>query len=165
MDFGLWVEPEMVNPDSDLYREHPDWAMHFPGRPRTEARNQLVLNMARDDVKEYIFGWLDKLVSENNIAFLKWDMNRNFSEPGWPEAAPAEQKKIWVKYVSNVYEIIDRLRAQAPQARDRIAAPAAAAAWTWASCSASTRSGPRTTPTRSTGCASRKVSASLPRAR
>ena len=55
MDFGLWVEPEMVNPDSDLYRKHPDWVMNFPGRPRTEGRNQLVLNLARDDVKEYIF--------------------------------------------------------------------------------------------------------------
>lgn len=115
MDFGLWVEPEMVNPNSDLYRKHPDWAMNFPGRPRTEARNQLVLNMAREDVKEYTFAWLDNLVTENNIAFLKWDMNRNFSEPGWPEAGPANEKKIWVKYVSNLYEIIDRLRAKHPK--------------------------------------------------
>lgn len=115
MDFGIWVEPEMVNPDSDLYRRHPDWAMNFPSRPRTEARNQLILNMAREDVKEYTFAWLDKLVSENNIAFLKWDMNRNFSEPGWPEAGPANEKKIWVKYTSNVYEIIDRLRAKHPK--------------------------------------------------
>jgi alpha-galactosidase len=115
MDFGLWVEPEMVNPDSDLYRKHPDWAMHFPNRPRSEARNQLILNMARDDVKEYIFGVLDKLVSENDIAFLKWDMNRNASEPGWPEVAPAEQKKMWIQYTRNVYEIIDRLRAKHPK--------------------------------------------------
>jgi alpha-galactosidase len=115
MDFGIWVEPEMVNPDSDLYRKHPDWAMNFPGRPRTEARNQLILNMARDDVKEYTLAWLDKLVSENNVAFLKWDMNRNFSEPGWPEAGPANEKKIWVKYTSNVYEIMDRLRARHPK--------------------------------------------------
>ena len=115
MDFGIWVEPEMVNPDSDLYRKHPDWAMNFPGRPRTEARNQLILNMARDDVKEYTFAWLDKLVSENNIAFLKWDMNRNFSEPGWPEVGPANEKKIWVQYTTNVYEIIDRLRAKHPK--------------------------------------------------
>ena len=115
MDFGIWVEPEMVNPNSDLYRKHPDWAMNFPGRPRTEARHQLILNMARDDVKEYTFAWLDKLVSENNIAFLKWDMNRNFSEPGWPEAGPANEKKIWVQYTRNVYEIIDRLRAKHPK--------------------------------------------------
>lgn len=115
MDFGLWVEPEMVNPDSDLYRQHPDWAMHFPDRPRTEARNQLVLNVARNDVKKYIFGWLDKLVSENNIKFLKWDANRNFAEPGWPEEPIAKQKEIWVQYTRNVYEIIDRLRAKHPQ--------------------------------------------------
>jgi alpha-galactosidase len=114
MDFGLWFEPEMVNPNSDLYRQHPDWAMHFPDRPRTEARNQLVLNMARDDVKEYIFQALDKVLSENNIKFIKWDMNRHFSEPGWPEAPLAEQKEIWVKYVWNVYDIMDRLRAKHP---------------------------------------------------
>ena len=114
MKFGLWVEPEMVNPNSDLYRAHPDWAMHFNDRPRSEARNQLVLNMARDDVRDHIFAVLDKLVSENHIEFLKWDMNRHFGEPGWPEVAVAEQKQIWVKYVDNVYNIIDRLRAKRP---------------------------------------------------
>jgi alpha-galactosidase len=115
MKFGLWVEPEMVNPNSDLYRAHPDWAIHFDDRPRTEGRNQLILNMARDDVRDHIFGVLDKLVSENNIAFLKWDMNRHFTEPGWPEVPVAEQKKIWVKYVNNVYDVIDRLRARHPK--------------------------------------------------
>ncbi len=115
MDFGLWVEPEMVNPDSDLYRAHPDWVLNFPGRPRSEARNQLVLNLARDDVREYIFSTLDKLVSENDIAFLKWDFNRSFSEPGWPEAPPAEQRMVWVRYVTHYYEIIDRLRAKHPK--------------------------------------------------
>ena len=114
MVFGLWFEPEMVNPDSDLYRKHPDWVMNFPGRPRSESRNQLVLNMARDDVKEYIFAALDKMLTENDIKFIKWDMNRHFSEPGWPEVPVAEQKEIWVKYVNNLYEIIDRLRAKHP---------------------------------------------------
>lgn len=112
MEFGLWVEPEMINPDSDLYRAHPDWAMHFPGRPRTELRNQLVLNMARDDVKEYIFGVLDKLATDYPIRYFKWDMNRPFAEPGW-EGVP-EQKQLWVKYVWNVYDIFDRLRAKHP---------------------------------------------------
>jgi alpha-galactosidase len=115
MDFGLWVEPEMVNPDSDLNRRHPDWVMNFPGRPRTEGRNQLVLNLARDDVKEYVFNWLDRLVTDNDIALLKWDYNRNWSEPGWPEAPLADQKKIWVRYVQNLYEIIDRLRSKHPR--------------------------------------------------
>ncbi len=114
MDFGLWVEPEMVNPDSDLYRAHPDWVMNFPGRPRSELRNQLVLNMARDDVKEYIFGVLDKLASEYNIRYFKWDMNRTFAEPGWPEMAPDQQQELWVKYVWNLYDIMARLRAKHP---------------------------------------------------
>lgn len=115
MDFGLWVEPEMVNPDSDLYRQHPDWAMHYEGRPRTESRNQLVLNMARDDVKEYTYQWLDQLVKNNDIAFLKWDNNRYFTEPGWPEVPAENQRMLWVKYTQNVYEILDRLRARYPK--------------------------------------------------
>ena len=114
MDFGLWVEPEMVNPDSNLYRAHPDWVMNFPGRPGSELRNQLVLNLARDDVRDYIFNVLDKLASEYNIRYFKWDMNRTFAEPGWPEVAPDEQKEIWVKYVLNLYDILARLRAKHP---------------------------------------------------
>ncbi len=114
MDFGLWVEPEMVNPDSDLYRAHPDWVMHFDGRPRSELRNQLVLNLARDDVREYIFGVLDKLATDYPIRYFKWDMNRPFSEPGWPEAGPADERKLWVVYVRNLYQIVDRLRAKHP---------------------------------------------------
>jgi len=115
MDFGIWVEPEMVNPDSDLYRKHPDWAMNFPGRPRTEARNQLLLNLARPDVRQYVFNWLDKLVSENDIAFLKWDYNRNWSEPGWDAVPLPQQKEIYVKYVDNLYSILADLRKKHPQ--------------------------------------------------
>jgi len=115
MDFGLWVEPEMVNPDSDLYRAHPDWVMNFPGRPRSELRNQLVLNMARDDVKEHIFDVLDKLVTTYKLRYFKWDMNRIFAEPGWPEVSAGEQRELWVKYVWNYYEIMDRLRKKHPE--------------------------------------------------
>ncbi len=114
MDFGLWVEPEMVNPDSDLYRAHPDWVMNFPGRPRSELRNQLVLNLARDDVKEYVFGFLDRLATTYKLRYFKWDMNRTFAEPGWPEVAPSEQRELWVKYVWNYYDIMDRLRKKHP---------------------------------------------------
>ena len=91
MDFGLWVEPEMVNPDSDLYREHPDWVLNFPGRPRSEARNQLVLNLARPDVRAHVLELLDELLRENDIAFLKWDYNRNWSEPGWDQLPPGSR--------------------------------------------------------------------------
>jgi alpha-galactosidase len=115
MDFGLWVEPEMVNPDSDLYRKHPDWVLNFTGRPRSEGRNQLVLNLARQDVRDYVFGFLDKLLNENDIVFLKWDYNRNWSEPGWPAVAPDEQKKVYVKYIENLYSILQELRAKHPK--------------------------------------------------
>lgn len=114
MDFGLWVEPEMVNPNSDLYRRHPDWVLNFPGRPRTEGRSQLVLNLARDDVRAYVYGFLDKLLTENDIAFLKWDYNRNWSEPGWPAAPLEEQKEVYVKYVRNLYGILAELREKHP---------------------------------------------------
>ena len=114
MDFGLWVEPEMVNPDSDLFRAHPDWVLHFSGRPETEQRNQLVLNLARTDVRDYILGFLDKLVSENDIAFLKWDYNRNWSEPGWDQLPPAEQKKVYVAFTENLYWILSELRKKHP---------------------------------------------------
>src|SRR6185437_5286809 len=106
MDFGLWVEPEMVNPDSDLYRKHPDWVLNFPGRPRNEERNQLVLNLAREDVKDYVLSTLDKLLTENDIAFLKWDYNRNWSEPGWDQLPPNEQKKVYVTFTHNLYSIL-----------------------------------------------------------
>jgi alpha-galactosidase len=114
MDFGLWVEPEMVNPDSDLYRKHPDWILNFPGRPRTEARNQLVLNLARPDVRQYVFDSIDQLLNNNDIAFLKWDYNRNWSEPGWPAVSPEEQKEVYVNYVRNLYSILDELRRKHP---------------------------------------------------
>jgi alpha-galactosidase len=114
MDFGLWVEPEAVNPDSDLYRRHPDWVLNFPGRPRTEVRHQLVLNLARKDVRDYVFHALDKLLSENDIAFLKWDYNRNWSEPGWPDVAPDEQKKVYVDQIQALYGILRDIRAKHP---------------------------------------------------
>jgi alpha-galactosidase len=114
MSFGLWVEPEMVNPDSDLYRQHPDWVLNFTGRQRSEGRHQLVLNLARDDVRDYVFNALDKLLKENDIQFLKWDYNRNWSEPGWPQLAPEDQQKVYVTYVQHLYDIMRRLRARHP---------------------------------------------------
>lgn len=114
MDFGLWVEPEMVNADSDLYRAHPEWAMQFKGRPQTEGRNQLVLNLARTDVRDHLLQVLDALLTNNDIAFLKWDYNRNWSEPGWPDAEVGEQQNIYVAYVRNLYWIIDELRRRHP---------------------------------------------------
>jgi alpha-galactosidase len=115
MDFGLWVEPEMVNPNSDLYRKHPDWVLNFPGRPRSESRNQLVLNLARPDVRDYVEGFLDKLLTENDIAFLKWDYNRNWSEPGWDQVPVEEQKRVYVEFIRNLYSILADLRKKHPR--------------------------------------------------
>lgn len=115
MDFGLWVEPEMVNEDSELYRKHPDWILNFPGRPRTKARSQFVLNLALPEVQEYILQTLTKLLSENDIAFLKWDANRNFSEPGWPQKPADEQKELWVAYVQGYYRVLHTLRERFPK--------------------------------------------------
>jgi alpha-galactosidase len=114
MDFGLWIEPEMVNPDSDLYRQHPDWVLHYPGRERTLARNQLILNMGRDDVQEYLISVLDSLLESNDIRFIKWDMNRNVSEPGWPGAG-GDAREIWVRYTQGVYRVWETLRMRHPQ--------------------------------------------------
>jgi alpha-galactosidase len=115
MDFGLWVEPEMVNPDSDLFRKHSDWVLNFKGRPSTQQRNQLVLNLARPDVRSYVLDFLDKLLTENDIAFLKWDYNRNWSEPGWDQIPPAEQKRVYVDYTRNLYGILAELRRRHPK--------------------------------------------------
>jgi alpha-galactosidase len=114
MSFGLWVEPEMVNPDSDLFRTHPDWAMQFPGRPRTEARQQLVLNLARTDVRDHLLAVLDKLLVENDIQFLKWDYNRNWTEPGWAQMPVVDQQRISVQFVRNLYYIMGELRRRHP---------------------------------------------------
>jgi alpha-galactosidase len=114
MDFGLWVEPEMVNPDSDLYRKHPDWVLNFPGRPRSEQRNQLVLNLARPDVRAFALDFMDKLLTENDINYIKIDYNRNWSEPGWDQLAAAEQKRVYVEFVQNMYAILAEVRKRHP---------------------------------------------------
>lgn len=113
MEFGLWIEPEMVNPNSELYRAHPDWVLHFPTRARTESRNQLILNMARQEVQDYIIEIIDRLLTENNIAFIKWDMNRSASEPGWQDA-PGDPREVWVRYVEGVYRVWSMLRQRHP---------------------------------------------------
>jgi alpha-galactosidase len=116
MRFGLWVEPEMVNPDSELYRAHPDWVYAFPTRARSELRNQLVLNLGREDVYSYLLKTLDGLLTQYNIAYFKWDMNRAISEPGWTEclASGGEAREVWVRHTQAVYTLIDTLRSRHP---------------------------------------------------
>ncbi|WP_379143856.1 alpha-galactosidase [Paenibacillus sp. sgz500992] len=114
MQFGLWVEPEMISPDSELYREHPDWCLHVPGRRRTEARWQLVLDFTRAEVREYIYDALSKIFSTVPVAYVKWDMNRNLTEIG-SACLPAErQGETAHRYVLGLYELIERLTADFP---------------------------------------------------
>ncbi|MEV6841328.1 alpha-galactosidase [Streptomyces sp. NPDC051133] len=112
MQFGIWVEPEMVNPDSDLYRAHPDWVQYQPGRRRTELRNQLVLNLAREDVQEYVWEQLHALLAGAPVDYVKWDFNRCFTDAGWP-GEPYPQR-LWVDHVRALYALLDRLRAAHP---------------------------------------------------
>ena len=114
MEFGIWVEPEMVSPNSDLYRKHPDWVFYFPHRTRHEGRHQLMLNLAREDVYQYLFKSLSDLLSKNNISYIKWDQNRTLSEPGWPSAPPDEQREVRLRYIHNLYRLIDSLRSRFP---------------------------------------------------
>ncbi len=113
MQFGVWIEPEMVNPNSALYRNHPDWIIHFPNRDRTLLRHQSMLNLARLDVQDYLITIFDKLLSENPIDFIKWDMNRNVTEPGWPDAE-REPREIWIRYVEGLYRVWGELRRRHP---------------------------------------------------
>lgn len=108
MDFGLWIEPEMVSPDSDLYRAHPDWCLHAPGAPRPGMRHQLWLDMAREEVRDHIFEQISALLSGNAIACIKWDCNR-FMFPAVSAGAPAAGR-----VVRGTYDLMDRLRAAHP---------------------------------------------------
>jgi alpha-galactosidase len=114
MSFGLWLEPEMVNPDSDLYRHHPDWAIQFPGRALTSARNQYILNLGRKDVQDHLIQVIDSLLSSYEISFVKWDMNRNVSEPGWQGAA-GDPRELWMRYVFGLYRVLEEVRARHPK--------------------------------------------------
>src|SRR5579859_2148640 len=115
MQFGIWVEPEMVNPDSDLFRAHPDWAYHVDDREPTYGRNQLVLNFARDDVRAHITEQLRRLLSDHgSIEFLKWDHNRSWTEVGWPEQ-PELQREVWARHVFGLYDVLATLRQEFPK--------------------------------------------------
>ena len=87
MRFGIWVEPEMVSEDSDLYRAHPDWALTLPGRDPAMGRDQLVLDLARPEVVDYILGWMTDLLQNHDIAYVKWDMNPQPQRCVQPRAA------------------------------------------------------------------------------
>lgn len=112
MDFGIWLEPEMVNPKSDLYKAHPEWTYHYDTRETTQLRNQYVLNLTNKAVENYIIDCFDKLLSENNIKYIKWDMNRPFSEIGTENLDNGKQ--LWHMHTKAVYRIADYLKSKYP---------------------------------------------------
>lgn len=115
MKFGLWIEPEMVNEDSDLYRAHPDWAIGKDGIEPCRARHQLVLDFTRREVVDYIFGVISKLLRENEISYIKWDMNRGLTE-WFSRGLPAHrQGEFMHRYTLGVYDLAERLTAAFPQ--------------------------------------------------
>lgn len=109
MKFGLWVEPEMVSPDSDLYRKHPDWCIHVPGRNRTLSRNQLILDLSREDVVDFLIETLTKVLNSAKISYVKWDMNRNMTEIGSAKLPPERQKETAHRYMLGLYRILETL--------------------------------------------------------
>ena len=109
MKFGLWVEPEMISPDSDLYRAHPDWCIHAGDYPRLESRHQLVLDLSREDVREYLVASICAALRRGHVDYVKWDMNRNIA-PWGSAALPAQrQKELPHRYILGLYEIMSRV--------------------------------------------------------
>lgn len=112
MDFGLWFEPEMVQKDSDLFRAHPDWTYHYDTREASELRHQLVLNLTKPEVKQYVFDCMDKMLQKHNIRYIKWDMNRPFSEIGTENLENGQE--LWYRHTMAVYDIADKLKEKYP---------------------------------------------------
>lgn len=108
LQFGLWLEPEMLSEDSDLYRQHPDWAIQLPGRPHTYSRNQLVLNYANPEVVNYMKALLDELLTQHEIDYIKWDMNRNITNIGNGEDYAASMMQSH-QYMLGLYSLVDYL--------------------------------------------------------
>ena len=109
LKFGFWIEPEMVNPDSNLFRRHPDWILAAPGRKSSLGRHQLVLDYSREEVVDHIFDMLYAVISSSKIDYIKWDMNRPLTEVYSVAASSEEQGMIAHKYVLGVYSLYSRL--------------------------------------------------------
>lgn len=109
LKFGLWVEPEMVSENSNLYRSHPDWCLQMPHRPVTRGRYQLVLDLSRQDVCDYIIGFMNHILDTVNVSYIKWDMNRNITD-AWSSIVEKDmQGEIYHRYMLGLYYILDRI--------------------------------------------------------
>ena len=114
MKFGIWFEPEMISPDSDLYREHPDWAIQIPGRTPGLARNQLVLDMSRTEIQDYVYDLVSKVLKSANIEYVKWDMNRPLADIGSANLSAECKGELYHRYVLGLYRLQERLIADFP---------------------------------------------------
>ncbi len=115
MKFGLWIEPEMVSPKSLLYKKHPDWCLHVKGRERRTARSQLVLDMSRPEIRNYLFETIGKVLEDARVDYVKWDMNRSLSEVGNEILPPSRQRELYHRYMMGVYELMDRFNSRFPR--------------------------------------------------
>ncbi len=115
MRFGLWVEPEMVNEDSDLYRENPQWAIKIPGHPHSLGRNQMILDYTRKEVQDYIIDAMSRVFSSANISYIKWDMNRVFSDCYSAEIPTDRMKEFQHRYYMGLYRVMRELTKKFPE--------------------------------------------------
>ena len=115
LKFGLWFEPEMISPDSDLYRAHPDWCLHVDGRARVEMRNQLILDLSRREVQDYIIESVSAVLESARIEYVKWDMNRNMTEPFSGAQTPERQKETQHRYMLGLYRVLEEITARFPE--------------------------------------------------
>ena len=113
--FGLWIEPEMVCANTALYAAHPDWALSIPGRAPATGRSQLVLDMGRPDVVDYLYNLFHRLLAEHDIAYIKWDMNRNLTDVYSRALPPERQGEAAYRYMLGLYSLLDRLTRDFPQ--------------------------------------------------
>ena len=114
IQFGIWMEPEMISPDSDLYRAHPDWCLHIPGREGIRARHQLVLDVGRTDVQDFMYEAIANTLRESGAAYLKWDMNRNFTNIGSAALSAERQGETAHRYILGLYAVLARVTADFP---------------------------------------------------
>ncbi|MGN1102910.1 MAG: alpha-galactosidase, partial [Huintestinicola sp.] len=114
MKFGIWFEPEMISPDSELYKAHPDWAIQIAGLPMTQSRQQYVLDYSRKEVRDCIYGQMKKILDSANIEYIKWDMNRQLTEVGSNALPSDRQRELWHRYVLGVYDVMNRLTTDYP---------------------------------------------------
>ncbi len=114
IDFGIWIEPEMVNEDSELYRKHPDWCIHVKNRPHTYGREQLVLDLSRKEVRDYVVEVITDVIKDENISYVKWDANRHLTNIGSFTLPADRQRETVHRYVLGLYDIMDRITSARP---------------------------------------------------